>query len=84
VTDQDERAKALDEIQGDITCVLTDWDDKGRAVAETKKKVLSHSPSPDNLESLATSFVTLFGPDWKPTSEEEVEHAKRPVNWRAT
>lgn len=80
---EDERAKAFDEIQGDITCVLTDWDNHGRPTVENKKKVLSHSPSPDNAEALATTFVMNFGPDWRPPQEDAEEHARRPINWRA-
>lgn len=82
--DDDERAKAFDEIQGDLTCVLTDWDNQNRPTVESKKKLLTHSPSPDNAESLVTSFVYKFGPDWKRQVETEIEHAKRPINWRAT
>lgn len=83
VKGDDEVAKALDEVQGDVTCVLTRWDGKNRPIVETKEKVLSHSPSPDNAESLVTSFVTPFGPDWKPSRESAAEHARRPVDWRA-
>ena len=82
-TNDDDKLAALEEIQGDITCVLTDWDDKGRPTVETKKRVLSHSPSPDNAEALVTSFVVPFGPDWRPPSDEERAHVRRPVNWRA-
>lgn len=80
---EDERTAALEEIQGDITCILTDWDTRGRPIPETKKKTLSHSPSPDNADSLATTFCTVFGPDWKPQSHDAMEHARRAVDWRA-
>ena len=83
-SDDDDKTLALEEIQGDVTCVLTDWDDKGRPTVESKKRVLSHSPSPDNAEALVNSFAVRFGPDWKPSREEEREHARRPINWRAT
>lgn len=82
-TNEDDKTRAMEEIQGDVTCVLTDWDDKGRPTVESKKKVLSHSPSPDNAEALATTFVVRFGPDWKPSQQQEREHARRPINWRA-
>jgi hypothetical protein len=75
----EERERALEEIQGDITNPLMDWDNKGRPVRETKKKILTHSPSPNNGDSLATTFSIITGPDWKP-SDTDMEHARRPIN----
>ena len=83
VTSEDERTQALEEMQGDITCILTDWDMRGRPISETKKKTLSHSPSPDHADALATTFCTTFGPDWNQSRDDAMEHARRPVNWRA-
>lgn len=85
ITDPDEMDSGLDEIQADITCILTDWDAKGRAQVETKKRVLSHSPSPDNDEALAVTFALPFGPDWK---SQQTDYTERQIergnpNWRA-
>lgn len=74
----------LEEIQGDITNPLMDFDNRGRTVVETKKKVLTHAPSPDNGDALANTFTLVVGSDWKPPEDYEYERrTRRPVNWRA-
>jgi hypothetical protein len=75
--------QGLEEIQGDITNPLMDLDNMGRAVVETKKKVLSHAPSPDNGDALANTFILRVGPDWKPPPDIDYERTRRPINWRA-
>lgn len=75
--------QGLEEIQGDITNPLMDWDNQGRPVVETKKKVLTHAPSPDNADALAQTFALRVGADWKPPSDYDYERARRPINWRA-
>jgi hypothetical protein len=75
--------QGLEEIQGDITNPLMDWDNQGRPVVETKKKVLTHAPSPDNGDALANTFVLRVGADWKPPPDYEYERTRRPINWRA-
>ena len=75
--------QGLEEIQGDITNPLMDWDNQGRPVVETKKKVLTHAPSPDNGDALANTFVLRVGSDWKPPSDIDYERTRRPINWRA-
>lgn len=76
----------LDEIQADITAPLCDWDTAGRPIIETKKRILTHAVSPDNLEALMNTFSLLLPADWKPRESSEsnsLAHARRPINWRA-
>lgn len=83
--DPEEPDSGLEEIQGDITNPLTDWDNKGRPVRETKKRLLSHAPSPNNGDALANTFTLAVGDDWTPPKvPEEHEREDRPkLNWKA-
>ena len=81
---ESEGIHGLDEIQGDITAPLCDWDTAGKPVIETKKQVLTHAPSPDNLEALVTTFSLRFDSTWTAGSHTNtLQHSMRKINWRA-
>jgi hypothetical protein len=80
----DDIEQGLEEWQGDITNPLMDWDNQGRPVIETKKRLMTHAPSPDHLDALHCTFSLQVGADWQPPSEFDYDRTKRPVpNWRA-
>jgi hypothetical protein len=74
-----------DEFQADITTPLMDWDSKGRHIVETKKQIVKTRklPSPDHGDALAITFALTVGPGWSYESQDDLEHARRSINWRA-